>query len=1239
MNKALQRFPGHKVVLAFLALIALTFGSISPLTAQPAAAAVADGSISFNGSNQDVVVPDSSAWDIGTADFTIEWFQKMTSSGSWPRVFSAGGYPSADLGVSIEGGGLYFWAAGSYQMYVSLPGDYINNWKHIAVTRSSGTLSIYVNGSRLGTMTNNVNINVTQTFRIGSEGGSGTYFSGQISNFHFVNGTAKYTGASATVPTSPITAIANTKLLLKSVTSGTLLTDSSSSPKTLTATNSPTWSSANPFDVPVVYTVTYNYNSATGGNSTASANYTVGGTALTLPTPTRTGYSFGGWYSDSGLTTSVGAAGASYSPSAAITLYAKWTANSLTVAYNSNGGTAVSNGTTVTGGTISSAPTAPTRTGYTFAGWFSNVGLTVAANFPYTHGQTANFTLYAKWTGNPIAVTYESNGGSAVASGSTATGATISSAPTAPTRVGYNFAGWYSDAGLTTSVAFPYAHGQTADFTLYAKWAVGTYTLTYNYNSANGGNSVASAGFTTGGAAIILPTPTRTGYTFAGWYSDAGLSNLVGAAGASISPTASATLYAKWTANTLLVTFATNGGNSISSSSTVTGGTLSAPTAPTRAGYDFAGWFSDAGLSNTVTFPFAHGQTADFTLYAKWTVGTYALTFNYNAATGGNSLANASFTTGDSALILPTPTRDGYAFAGWFSDAGFSNSVGAAGASYSPTTSETLYAKWTANTLTVSFAASGGSAVTNTTSLTGGTLSAPTAPTRVGYNFAGWFLDSGLTNAVSFPFIHGQTANFTLYAGWTAGTYTVTYNYNLATGGNATPSVSYTSGSSPIVLPTPTRANFEFLGWYDANAGGNLVGAAGANLTVSASKTLYARWIQSSLAGLNPGDLVAVGVLTASDLIDTSFGATTNGSSVNVSVPAGAFVSGTQVTINLLTNFTQAQNILSDPHNYVLSLVVSWLAPDGTVPTTAAGKPVSMTINNASIKRGDAIYVLMQGTATLVGRATVNGQAVVSITDDPQIVIASTRPNAVTNVSATDGDDASSTISWTAPSIDGGSAITGYTVTTTGGLSCTTATTSCQINGLTNGTAYTFTVVATNAIGQSTTASSGAITPVAAVNNIQVVTPPVTQPVTPPVTSPPVTLPVVTPPVTAPVEPPVVAPVPPVVTPLKPVVKPATPAAKKIATFTSSAVGQKLTAAQIASLKALKATKGFTVTVFTRALLDSGSRKAMNGIASRVSSAVKSAFKKSKLKVAVNGLSRTTCKSPSGVCIAITATK
>ena len=81
---------------------------------------------------------------------------------------------------------------------------------------------------------------------------------------------------------------------------------------------------------------------------------------------------------------------------------------------------------------------------------------------------------------------------------------------------------------------------------------VNTYTLTYTYNSANGGNSTASGSFTTGGTPITLPTPTRTDYTFAGWYSNAGLTTKIGNAGASYSPTG-ATLalraYAKWTSN------------------------------------------------------------------------------------------------------------------------------------------------------------------------------------------------------------------------------------------------------------------------------------------------------------------------------------------------------------------------------------------------------------------------------------------------------------------------------------------------------------------------------------------------------------------------------------------------------------------------------------------------------------------------------------------------------------------
>lgn len=81
------------------------------------------------------------------------------------------------------------------------------------------------------------------------------------------------------------------------------------------------------------YTLTYTYNSATGGNSTVSGSFTTGGTPITLPTPTRTGYTFAGWYSNTGLTTKIGNAGASYSPTGAtlaLRAYAKWTSNRAT---------------------------------------------------------------------------------------------------------------------------------------------------------------------------------------------------------------------------------------------------------------------------------------------------------------------------------------------------------------------------------------------------------------------------------------------------------------------------------------------------------------------------------------------------------------------------------------------------------------------------------------------------------------------------------------------------------------------------------------------------------------------------------------------------------------------------------------------------------------------------------------------------------------------------------------------
>ncbi|NBU38688.1 MAG: hypothetical protein EBS32_10740, partial [Actinobacteria bacterium] len=156
------------------------------------------------------------------------------------------------------------------------------------------------------------------------------------------------------------------------------------------------------------------------------------------------------------------------------TLYAKWTANTNTVTYDAQGGSAVSSASWVTATSLT-LPSAPTRAGYTFNGWFdaSSGGTKVGnAGASYSPGNTSGFTLYAQWTANTLAVTYNSQGGSAVPAGSTVTGGSIASSPGSPTQAGYTFKGWYAAASGGSALSFPYAHGRTADFTLYAQWLV-----------------------------------------------------------------------------------------------------------------------------------------------------------------------------------------------------------------------------------------------------------------------------------------------------------------------------------------------------------------------------------------------------------------------------------------------------------------------------------------------------------------------------------------------------------------------------------------------------------------------------------------------------------------------------------------------------------------------------------------------------------------------------------------------
>ena len=374
-------------------------------------------------------------------------------------------------------------------------------------------------------------------------------------------------------------------------------------------------------------------------------------------------------------------------------------------------------------------------------------------------------------------------------------------------------------------------------------------------------------------------------------------------------------------------------------------------------------------------------------------------------------------------------------------------------------------------TVTSSFTTSGlvtGDSVTAVTYSYSGTGTS-TPPTAVGvYTITPSLADFGSGSIGNYSITY-EAASLTILA-----KYTTTYNANGgAVSGGSTSNVDFVVGDNALTLPTPTRANYTFTGWYTLQANGTQVTGA---YTPAATATLWAHWIQNSLYGM--GNNTRIFSLTTIADVGNTYSANAAGGTVGIEYLANALPAGTVIDAYLLSDTSTATTLIGASNTYVMSLVLAWVATDGTVPTTAANKAISMTITNGAIKKGAKIYSVIGTDTTLLGIATVDGSATISITDDPQIIIAITKPDAPTGVSATSGGNAVSTVSWTAPANDGGSSITSYTAVSNSGQSCTTSATSCQVTGLANGTSYTFTVTALNSIGVSdTSTASVAITP------------------------------------------------------------------------------------------------------------------------------------------------------------------
>jgi len=187
----------------------LTLTGVSGATTSPFSGG--GNSYYFANSPSTIVAPGSDRWALGTGDFTIEWFQYETDSNSFPRIFHRGAaYPNQEIGVSIEGGTFYAWVKSATAVGSATP--YKNAWVHFAVVRSGTSLSVYKNGTQLGSTTSNSTnfADTSSVLTIGREtnGIAGTQYGGYITNFRWVKGLAVYTG-DFTVPTSALTATAN----------------------------------------------------------------------------------------------------------------------------------------------------------------------------------------------------------------------------------------------------------------------------------------------------------------------------------------------------------------------------------------------------------------------------------------------------------------------------------------------------------------------------------------------------------------------------------------------------------------------------------------------------------------------------------------------------------------------------------------------------------------------------------------------------------------------------------------------------------------------------------------------------------------------------------------------------------------------------------------------------------------------------------------------------------------------
>lgn len=699
-------------------------------------------------------------------------------------------------------------------------------------------------------------------------------------------------------------------------------------------------------------------------NATIEANYGVNSNNTTLALISKAGHTCKWNTKSDGSGTSYSSGYANYSANSNITLYAICSANSYKVLLDNQGAT--------TAGT-------------------SNVSVTYGKNI-------SNITVPAKEY--KVTLVYDST-------------------KTEEKKVKLTFGGYYSETNgkgiqyINASGSGVKAYDKASNTTLYAKW-----------NSAS----------------ITLPTPSKTGYTFDGWYTQSSGGTKVSN---TYTPAGNVTLYAHWTNVNYTLTINPNGGiwNNTTSNSTKTGTTNSKLSIanPTPKGYTVS--FNSNG-GNNVNSITSQRTFTNWSLSGSGSISGTTYTFG-----SGNATLTANYNNGS--ITLPSATKAGHKFKGWYSNGCGTTFIGNAGESYTPTSNVTLKAcysyyayildvypnggTWNGTTektrieplanpkpsiygntnytgkigstidipnpippsgYTVSFNTNGGSSIssiTSTKSFNGwnnsspGTFSGTTytygegsgyitanyknnsvnlpKPTKSGYTFGGWYTASSGGTKVNNTYT--PTGNITLYAHWSANSYTLSFDAN----GCGTLGVSYVTatvgktygdaddgdGLPSIALTTGKK----FDGWYTSSSGGNKITNSTTVTASSDNGTLYAH---CSYINYNISYNLANGTYGSSHPTSAKYGDV-----INISKPSK------KVTISLSRGTNASNAKISSTSVSAAQTFAGWTATN--LNTTTARRGTSSSSVNTQWSSGST-----KSTYTYYKNLTATNNATVNLT-------------------------------------------------------------------------------------------------------------------------------------------------------------------------------------------------------------------------------------------------------------------